>query len=162
LPARADRTAAALGLLWTLFSGPLFKAGVELWVAARTDEVLRASLVPFERDLRTLAGRLVADLLRPPATDHPDFRDVVTLILNTMHGAALQRLLQPTSAFRRQQVLLERAVRLCSKPAPWQVPGRCSHRSDVDRRPQWSITGRHSHRCHHLTSAANVPRVRTF
>jgi AcrR family transcriptional regulator len=111
LPARADRTAAVLNLLWSTFSGPLFQAGVELWVAARTDRVLRDTLLPFERDLRRLARQLVTDLFGPPATDHPDFGDVVALVLNTMHGAALQRLLQPTMSLKRQQVLLERVVR---------------------------------------------------
>jgi AcrR family transcriptional regulator len=111
LPANADRTATALNLLWSLFSGPLFLAGVELWVAARTDHVLRDSLLPFERDLRRLARDLVTDLFGPPATDHPDFHDVVALVLNTMHGAALQRILQPSIIFKRQQQLLERAVR---------------------------------------------------
>jgi AcrR family transcriptional regulator len=111
LPADADRIAAALALLWSQFSGRLFQAGIELMVAARTDAVLRAALTPFERELRRLSRELAAELFGPRAVAHPDFRDVVTLVLNSMYGIALHRLMQPTSVVKRQLVLLERVVR---------------------------------------------------
>jgi AcrR family transcriptional regulator len=110
LPGDADRTATALSLLWTQFSSPLFLGGLELWVAARTDAALREALLPFERELRRVARQLVVDLFGRPANEHPDFPDVVTLVLSTMHGTALQRILQPTTV-RRQHALLERMVR---------------------------------------------------
>jgi hypothetical protein len=111
LPDDADRIAAALALLWSQFSGRLFQAGIELMVAARTDEVLRAALAPFERELRRLSRELAAELFGPRAVAHKDFRDVVTLVLNSMYGIALHRLLQPTAAVKRQLTLLERVVR---------------------------------------------------
>jgi AcrR family transcriptional regulator len=111
LPDDADRIAAALALLWSQFSGRLFQAGIELMVAARTDAVLRAALAPFERELRRLSGELAAELFGPRAVAHRDFRDVVTLVLNSMYGIALHRLLQPTAAVKRQLTLLERVVR---------------------------------------------------
>ncbi|ACY20507.1 regulatory protein TetR [Gordonia bronchialis DSM 43247] len=36
-------------ILVEAFSGPLFDAALELWVAARTDPVLRAAMVPLEQ-----------------------------------------------------------------------------------------------------------------
>jgi hypothetical protein len=36
---------------------------------------------------------------------------VVTLVLNSMYGVALHRLMQPTAAVKRQLALLERVVR---------------------------------------------------
>jgi hypothetical protein len=38
-----------LEVLADAFSGPLFYAALELWVAARTDPVLHAATVPLER-----------------------------------------------------------------------------------------------------------------
>jgi AcrR family transcriptional regulator len=111
LPPDTDRTGAALSLLWTQFSSPLFKAGLELWVAARTDAALREALLPFDRALRRLARQLVVDLFGRPANEHPDFGEVIALVLNSMHGAALQRILQPSASFRRQQALLDRMTR---------------------------------------------------
>ena len=110
LPAGTDRTAAALSLLWSQFSGRLFQAGVELMVAGRTDAELRTTLLPFDRELRRLSKVLFADLFGPSTADHPAFREVVTLVLNTMYGVALQRLLQPTASIKRQQELLENVV----------------------------------------------------
>src|SRR5438477_2812453 len=48
LPADGDRVTAAIDLLWSRFSTPLFPAWLELWVAARTDPELAASLRPLE------------------------------------------------------------------------------------------------------------------
>jgi AcrR family transcriptional regulator len=112
LPDDADRTAAALALFWSQFSGRLFQAGIELIIAARTDAVLRAALTPFERELRRLSRELAAELFGPIAVAHPDFNDVVTLVLNSMYGIALHRVLQPTSSVKRQLILLERVVRM--------------------------------------------------
>ncbi len=60
-PTAADGISA----LWNRYTGPLFQAWLELWVAARTDEELRAALTPLEERLR---HRVVAQLLRlfPP------------------------------------------------------------------------------------------------
>jgi AcrR family transcriptional regulator len=44
----ADRE-AGLDILLDAFSGPLFYAALELWVAARTDPALHAAMVPLER-----------------------------------------------------------------------------------------------------------------
>ena len=38
-------------LLHSVMSGPVFLAGLELWLAARTNPTLRAALVPVEREL---------------------------------------------------------------------------------------------------------------
>ena len=48
LTAEVDR-GRGLEVLSDVFSGPLFYAALELWVAARTDPVLHAATVPLER-----------------------------------------------------------------------------------------------------------------
>lgn len=56
----------AVEALRSAMSGPLFLSGMELWIGARTDEVLREALLPAERRLgaalrETLAGVLGGD-----------------------------------------------------------------------------------------------------
>jgi AcrR family transcriptional regulator len=111
LPPDADRIATALSLLWTQISSPLFAAGLELWVAARTDAGLREALLPFDRALRTAIRELLYDLFGEPANQHPDFAEVVVMVLNAMHGTALNRILRPSSAVSAQRALLERMAR---------------------------------------------------
>jgi AcrR family transcriptional regulator len=45
LPAGTQRLDRLINMLAAAFTGPLFVAALELWVAARTDPVLRAALV---------------------------------------------------------------------------------------------------------------------
>ncbi|NLU82587.1 TetR/AcrR family transcriptional regulator [Rhodococcus sp. HNM0569] len=42
---------AGIDILVDAFSGPLFDASLELWVAARTDPALRAAMVPLEQKI---------------------------------------------------------------------------------------------------------------
>jgi len=94
LPAGADRTTAGLDLLWEAHTDPLFDAALELWVAARTDDELRAQLACVERDITSRlrdAGRPVFD----PDGDIPDLDTWLDLALGTMRGLAMQRSLQP-------------------------------------------------------------------
>src|SRR3712207_5880220 len=50
LPAHPDPD-AALAIIWSTFSGPLFTAALEPWMAARTDPQLPEHLLPAERDI---------------------------------------------------------------------------------------------------------------
>jgi AcrR family transcriptional regulator len=110
LPPHADRTASVLDLLWSQFSGRTFQAGVELLAAARTDAELREALIPFERYLRRLNQTLLAELFGPEVTAHPDYREVVGLVVNAIYGAALLRVVQPNADLDLQRDLLERMV----------------------------------------------------
>jgi len=49
LRGRAQRTRAVLDLLEAHFTGPIFTAALELWVAARTDPQLLAAVAPLEQ-----------------------------------------------------------------------------------------------------------------
>lgn len=59
LESGAKGRAQRVRLLHSVMSGPLFLAGIELWMAARTRPSLRAALVPVEREL----GREIASAL---------------------------------------------------------------------------------------------------
>ncbi len=67
---RATRDRAhALELLADTFTGPLFLAALELWVAARTDPALREALVPLERAVHENLTALAQDLLGASPVD---------------------------------------------------------------------------------------------
>lgn len=53
--------AAELRMLRDVMSGPVFLAGLELWLAARTEPALRAALQPAEREVGQSLRALFAD-----------------------------------------------------------------------------------------------------
>ncbi len=91
----SDRSdpAAALDIMWSTFSGPLFTAALELWIAARTDPELAEHLLPAEREIGR-GARATARQLCPEAG--PDLDRALELAANAMRGIALQQLLNPS------------------------------------------------------------------
>jgi len=99
---RVDRV---VDLLAATFTGPLFAAALELWVAARTDPSLREALVPVEaqfgRDVHRLAvGLLGADESRPGV------RQTVQATLDLLRGLGVANLLTDDTV-RRDALLAE-------------------------------------------------------
>jgi AcrR family transcriptional regulator len=94
LPHGEGRVEAALDLLWSWFTGPLFHASVDLAAAARTDPELRASLAPVERDLNRTTLRRCREMLA--GGEHDSSRDqLIRMTLGTVRGLALLPVLQP-------------------------------------------------------------------
>lgn len=89
--------AVALDLLWSTFSGPLFTAALELWMAARTDPELREALVPVEREIGHGARRAARDVCGVST-------EAVELAANAMRGIALQQLLDPSEQRLERQL----------------------------------------------------------
>lgn len=72
-------------------SGPNFLAGLELWMAARTDTALREALLPSERRL----GRELWKLFTETAgDDSAEVRVAYEALLVTLRGLALTGLLR--------------------------------------------------------------------
>lgn len=82
-----DRLSAGIDLLWRSFSGTLSTAAMELWVAARTDPELRATLQPVDRAL----GRATYELFRLAWPDLPAEKvdTLYWLTVNLVRGLAL-------------------------------------------------------------------------
>lgn len=97
-----DRLSRFVELLWEDFSGPLFYALLELWVAARTEPDLLEPLREFER----AAGRAILEMWRELAGDvelpQAESRGVVESTLFLMQGMALQEILRNDGAQRRR------------------------------------------------------------
>jgi AcrR family transcriptional regulator len=95
-PRRLDRV---IDMLAAAFTGPLFVAALELWVAARTDPELRAALVPLEARVGREMHRLTVDLL---GVDEriPGVREAVQATLDLLRGLGVANLLSDDSARR--------------------------------------------------------------
>lgn len=102
-----DHSAAAIDLLWSLFSGPLFTAAIELWIAARTDPELREALIPVEREIGRGARRTLRELFLATGGDEDAVSRVelaIDMAANAMRGMALQQLLEPSPARIERQL----------------------------------------------------------
>jgi AcrR family transcriptional regulator len=95
LPSGGDRLLRVHELLWSVLSSSLFYSALDLWVAGRTDPVLRETLLPFERTFIRGTRALVAEMYGPELAARPRARDAIDIVLHTMRGAALALLLRP-------------------------------------------------------------------
>jgi AcrR family transcriptional regulator len=97
---RLDRV---VDMLAAAFTGPLFTAALELWVAARTDPALREALIPLETQVGREMHRLAVDLLG--ADEQRDgVREAVQATLDLLRGLGVANLLSDDSA-RRTAIL---------------------------------------------------------
>jgi len=97
-----DRIEASLELIWSSFSGPLFYAALELWVAARTDPELHENLFRFERGVGKAMGQLWQEFTGGNEAQKSRFDDVLELTFYVMRGMALQKILKDNDTERRR------------------------------------------------------------
>ena len=81
-------------LLWGTFKSDLFYASLELWNAARTDEVLHEALYQAERGLGVRHRALAAEMFGLPTAAHPGFGRAVDMMFRMLRGAAITRILR--------------------------------------------------------------------
>lgn len=93
-PPRSRRVDWAIRTLWSTFEGPLFAASLELWLAARNDAELLASLLPQERLLGQAIRSMAADVFGPDARSSPGFAGAIEVLLDAMRGAAARGVLR--------------------------------------------------------------------
>ena len=103
VPAGARRLDRVVDMLATAFTGPLFEAGLEVWVAARTDPELRAALIPLEARVGREMHRLTVELLGADER-RPGVREAVQATLDLLRGLGVANLLSDDS--RRRRTLL--------------------------------------------------------
>jgi AcrR family transcriptional regulator len=97
---------AGLDLLRDVMSGPLFLAGLELWLAARTEPALHAALLPAERQVGAALGELADRLFDGPG------RAGLHGLLALLRGLAVTSVLREDRALDREvvQLWVERAL----------------------------------------------------
>lgn len=120
LPAGPERLDQVIDMLATAFTGPLFVAALELWVAGRTDPELRNALVPLEARVGREMHRLTVDLLDADER-RPGVRETIQATLDLLRGLGVANLLSDDSA--RRTVLLgtwkrQLAAILAAVPTP--------------------------------------------
>ena len=101
LPMRAgSRVEGVVELLAAAFTGPLFDAALEVWVAARTDPALRAALGPLEAKIGRELFQLTATLLGADPSER-EVRDAIQATLEMLRGLGVANLLSDDSHRRR-------------------------------------------------------------
>lgn len=103
LPRGRRRTRAVLAMLADHFTSPVFIAALELWVAARTDETLRAAVAPLEQRVGREAHRLVVEALGADES-RPGVRELVQATLDLVRGLGLATTITD-DADRRRRIL---------------------------------------------------------
>ena len=91
LPAGIERAAAAIDLLWSIVSGPLFAAWLELAIAARTDSDLRARVAALDARFMDTVRRTFRDLFPAPPDVDPLHEAAPAFVFALMEGLALQK-----------------------------------------------------------------------
>lgn len=96
----SERFGRVVDMLAASFTGPLFVAALEVWVAARTDKELREALIPLEAKVGREMHRLAVDLLDADESS-PGVREAVQATLDLLRGLGVANLLTDDSARRR-------------------------------------------------------------
>ncbi len=120
-PGSGDQVVFGISVLLEGMSGPLFLAGHELWMAARTDAVLRATLGPSEREVGRLLREIGAEAFGPDYSALPGFPVAFESLVQLLRGLAM------TSVLRRnprteEQILHMWAVNFSSMCSTTPVP----------------------------------------
>ncbi|GLZ03025.1 TetR family transcriptional regulator [Actinomadura sp. NBRC 104412] len=107
---RRPSTLEVLTLLGEIYTSPLFRAALQLWVAAASDEQLRAQVVPLEAKVGREAHRLTVEALGADE-NVPGVRETVQATLDLMRGLGLADVLTDDSV-RRARLLAQWATTL--------------------------------------------------
>lgn len=105
LPEGPRHTRAVLQMLADHFTGPVFSAALELWVAARTDETLLAAVAPLEQRVGRETHRMTVELLGVDES-RPGNRELVQATLDLVRGLGLASTI--TDDTRRRGHILDR------------------------------------------------------
>ncbi|MFI5822736.1 TetR/AcrR family transcriptional regulator [Streptomyces rishiriensis] len=110
--AAADRTAVFAALV-DLYTGPLFRAALHLWVAASNEEQLRPRVTELEARVGRETHRIAVELLGADESV-PGVRESVQGLLDMARGLGLANLLTDDGA-RRERVVAQWAGLLDEK-----------------------------------------------
>ena len=121
LPAELRTPPRVVELVFGLFTGPLFRAALTLWVAAASEPQLREQIVPLEARIGREIHRIVVELLGVDEGE-PGVRETVQATLDLARGLGLANLLTDDRA-RRGRIAAQWAAML-GRDACATRPGR--------------------------------------
>lgn len=79
----------AVEWIWSTFQGPLFRATLQLWLAARNNPDLAAALAPREHEIGRRIRSSIAIIFGPERAVKPNFNDLISLLVSSMRGVSL-------------------------------------------------------------------------
>jgi AcrR family transcriptional regulator len=103
-------TLEVVTMLGEMYTSPLFRAALQLWVAASSDDQLKARVLPLEARVGREAHRLTVEALNADEST-PGVRETVQATLDLVRGLGLADLLTDDSA-RRTRLLTQWAQTL--------------------------------------------------
>ncbi|MER5787849.1 TetR/AcrR family transcriptional regulator [Streptomyces sp. NPDC001980] len=106
----ADDRRAVVSALVDLYTGPLFRAALHLWVAASNEDQLRPRVTELEARVGRETHRIAVDLLAADES-RPGTRETVQGLLDMARGLGLANLLTDDKA-RRERVVTQWAALL--------------------------------------------------
>jgi AcrR family transcriptional regulator len=110
LPAGEHRTRDVVGLLVRLYTGPLFRAALQIWAAAAASEALRDLVLPLEARLGREAHKAAIELLGADES-RPGVHEAVQATLDLARGLGLADTLADDSR-RRERIVSQWAAML--------------------------------------------------
>jgi AcrR family transcriptional regulator len=111
LPSGGDqRTRDVVGLLVRLYTGPLFRAALQVWAAAAASEQLRDLVLPLEARLGREAHKAAIELLGADES-RPGVHEAVQATLDLARGLGLADILADDSR-RRDRIIAQWATML--------------------------------------------------
>jgi len=116
LPDGPGRTEQVVIRMTDCFTGPLFKAALQVWTAAAADEALRKRIVPLEAKFGRAAHQVTVELLGADDTD-PVTHHLVQATLDLARGLGLAHVLTDDSA-RRASIVRQWAATLDAALTP--------------------------------------------
>src|SRR4029077_2328338 len=96
-PSLKARFEQVLDQTWAAHKGSFFQASMELWIAARTDADLRATLADLQHAVPQL-NRVGAQILYPEIADQPGFAQLIETGQAAMRGLATLAFVDETDA----------------------------------------------------------------
>lgn len=121
-----DRLDFAFAVLHDAMSGPLYLAGYELWMAARTDDDLRSILAPYERKVGQNLRELGVMVFGAELSEQPGFPTAFESLVQMLRGLALTAVLRENSNREMQLLAAWRSVfpAMCALTPPPDGAGR--------------------------------------
>jgi AcrR family transcriptional regulator len=110
LPAGKQHTGDVVGLLVRLYTGPLFRAALQIWAAAATSDLLRELVLPLEARLGREAHKTAIELLQADES-LPGVHEAVQATLDLARGLGLADTLADDSR-RRDRIVAQWAMML--------------------------------------------------
>jgi len=105
-----DRLNFAFEVLHDAMSGPLYLAGYELWMAARTDSDLRSVLTPYERKVGQSLRELGVVIFGPEFSALPGFSTAFESLVQMFRGLALTGVLRENPDREQELIAAWRSV----------------------------------------------------